>query len=73
MGLARRTLGRQADRGAGAASLSQRWMAPVRIQTREDGVIVDQIARSSERYLSQPPGPARNDRTILIEHPERED
>jgi hypothetical protein len=45
----------------------------VRIQIREDGVVVDQIALSSERYLSQPPGPARNDRTILIEHPERED
>lgn len=45
----------------------------VRIQTREDGVIVDQIALSSERYLNQPPGPAKNDKTILIQHPGRED
>jgi hypothetical protein len=44
----------------------------VRIQTREDGVIVDQITLSSERYLSRPPGPARNDKTILIEHPRRD-
>lgn len=41
----------------------------VRIQTREDGVSVDQIALSSGRYLNQPPGPARNDRTILKLHP----
>jgi hypothetical protein len=41
----------------------------VRIQTREDGVLVDQITLSSERYLSRPPGPAKNDRTILNMHP----
>lgn len=41
----------------------------VRIQTREDGVSVDQIALSSGRYLNQPPGPAKNDRTILNRHP----
>ena len=29
----------------------------VRIQTREDGVIVDQMVLSSGRYLNQPPGP----------------
>jgi hypothetical protein len=45
----------------------------VRIQTREDGVIVDQIALSSERYLNQPPGLAKDDKTILNQHPPRED
>jgi hypothetical protein len=45
----------------------------LRIQTREDGVIVDQIALSSEQYLNRPPGPAKNDKTILNQHPSRED
>ena len=35
------------------------------IQTREDGVSIDQVVLSAERYLTQPPGPAKNDRTIL--------
>jgi hypothetical protein len=35
------------------------------IQTREDGVSVDQVVLSSENYLSARPGLQRNDRTIL--------
>jgi hypothetical protein len=37
----------------------------VRIQTREDGVDIDQIILSPSKYLSAPPGPASNDSTIV--------
>ena len=37
----------------------------VRIQTREDGVSVDQIVLSSETYLTTRPGAVKNDTTIL--------
>ena len=37
----------------------------LRIQTREDGVSVDQIVLSSERYRSTRPGTVKNDATIL--------
>lgn len=37
----------------------------VRIQTREDGVQVDQIVLSPSRYLSTAPGPVMNDGTVL--------
>jgi hypothetical protein len=35
------------------------------IQTREDGVSVDQVVLSAEKYLAARPGLAKNDRTIL--------
>jgi len=35
------------------------------IQTREDGVSVDQIVLSAEKYLTTRPGAAKNDKTIL--------
>jgi hypothetical protein len=35
------------------------------IQTREDGVSVDQIVLSAEKYLARRPGAAKNDATIL--------
>lgn len=35
------------------------------IQTREDGVSIDQVVLSSERYLTTRPGAAKNDGTIL--------
>ena len=35
------------------------------IQTREDGVSVDQVVLSAEKYLTTRPGLAKNDRTIL--------
>jgi hypothetical protein len=35
------------------------------IQTREDGVSIDQIVLSAEKYLTTRPGLAKNDRTIL--------
>ena len=37
----------------------------IRIQTREDGVSIDQIVLSSETYLTRRPGTAKNDTTIL--------
>ena len=41
----------------------------LRVQTREDGVSIDQIVLSSERYLTAPPGPAKRDTTILQGNP----
>lgn len=35
------------------------------IQQREDGVSIDQIVLSSEKYLTTRPGAAKNDATIL--------
>jgi hypothetical protein len=37
----------------------------IRIQRREDGVSIDQIVLSSEKYLTARPGSAKNDATIL--------
>jgi hypothetical protein len=37
----------------------------IRIQQREDGVSIDQIVLSAEKYLTARPGLAKNDRTIL--------
>jgi hypothetical protein len=38
----------------------------IRIQIREDGVAVDQIVLSPQRYVDSPPGPPTNDSTIVI-------
>jgi hypothetical protein len=37
----------------------------VRVQTREDGVEIDQIVLSPQRYLATPPGGVRGDATIV--------
>jgi hypothetical protein len=37
----------------------------IRVQTREDGVSIDQIVLSSARFLTTAPGPLKNDTTIL--------
>jgi hypothetical protein len=39
----------------------------IRLQTREDGLTLDQIVLSAERFLTSAPGPARSDTTILDE------
>ena len=39
----------------------------LRIQRREDGLSIDQIVLSSERYLTARPGAAKNDTTIVPE------
>jgi hypothetical protein len=37
----------------------------LRVQGREDGIYIDQVVLSAERYLTTPPGAARADATIL--------
>jgi hypothetical protein len=37
----------------------------VRIQTREDGLAIDQIVLSPSRYLTKSPGSLKNDTTIV--------
>lgn len=37
----------------------------IRVQTREDGVSIDQIVLSSARFLTTAPGPLKNDTTLL--------
>jgi hypothetical protein len=37
----------------------------IRVQTREDGLSIDQIVLSPERYLSTAPGALKNDTVIL--------
>jgi hypothetical protein len=37
----------------------------IRLQTREDGVMIDQIVLSAEKYLTARPGAVKNDTTIL--------
>jgi hypothetical protein len=37
----------------------------IRIQTREDGVSIDQVVLSSNRFAATRPGAAKNDTTIL--------
>jgi len=37
----------------------------IRVQQREDGVSIDQIVLSAVKYLSSPPGAAKNDTTIV--------
>jgi len=38
----------------------------IRVQTREDGIAIDQIVLSPSLYLSAAPGQATNDATILL-------
>jgi hypothetical protein len=45
-----------------AASGTQR----LRIQTREDGLAIDQVVLSPSQYITRAPGAPRNDTTILI-------
>ncbi len=37
----------------------------IRVQTREDGVDIDQIVLSPATYFTVPPGPVKNDQTIV--------
>ncbi len=41
----------------------------LRVQAREDGISIDQIVLSAEKYLTNPPGAARADATILPKTP----
>jgi hypothetical protein len=59
------------DDGDGAGVLgplvyfAQSGLHTMRIQTREDGLSIDQIVLSARNYLNAAPGAARNDATIL--------
>lgn len=44
---------------------SQAGAQTIRIQTREDGLSIDQIVLSPSRYLTRSPGALKNDTTIL--------
>ena len=48
-------------------SFAQAGVHTIRVQTREDGVEIDQIVISASKYMSARPGPLRNDATILAE------
>ena len=37
----------------------------IRLQTREDGLSIDQVVLSAEKYLTSRPGAAKNDATVL--------
>jgi hypothetical protein len=37
----------------------------LRVQAREDGISIDQIVLSAEKYLTKAPGAVRSDATIL--------
>jgi hypothetical protein len=37
----------------------------LRIQQREDGVLIDQIVISAQRYLGRSPGAVINDNTVV--------
>lgn len=41
----------------------------LRLQVREDGLVIDQIVLSAVRYLSAAPGTTKNDTTILAKQP----
>jgi hypothetical protein len=41
----------------------------LRVQAREDGITIDQIVLSAEKYLTKAPGAIRNDTTILPKMP----
>ena len=49
----------------GSADTPDRRSASILIQTREDGVSIDQVVLSAEKYLTKRPGSAKNDATIL--------
>jgi hypothetical protein len=59
------------DNGYGAGVLgpairfARTGMHTLRVQTREDGLAIDQLVLSAGRYLFAPPGPLRRDTTIL--------
>jgi hypothetical protein len=53
----------EGDDGGGTVFFSRSGRQTIRIQTREDGISIDQILFSTTR--GQPPGPTKDDKTIL--------
>jgi hypothetical protein len=58
-----------ADQGWNGTGINIYFAAPgthtIRIQQREDGVMIDQIILSPSTYLASPPGAQNNDTTIV--------
>lgn len=50
---------------ATAVTFAESGTKTMRIQTREDGVEIDQVVLSPVRYMTTPPGASTNDTTIL--------
>jgi hypothetical protein len=50
---------------ADAITFEQTGLQTLRIQPREDGLTIDQIVLSPERYLSSSPGNLKDDTTIV--------
>ena len=53
------------DRNGTARLRFPKGFGRIRIQTREDGVSIDQVILSSNRFVTSRPGAAKNDTTIL--------
>jgi len=49
-----------------AAKTGRMWHR-IRVQTREDGVMIDQIVLSASKYKGTRPGSVKNDATILVQ------
>jgi PKD repeat protein len=49
----------------GIVTFTRTGTQTLRVQTREDGVRIDQVVISPDRYLSSAPGAAQNDRTWI--------
>jgi hypothetical protein len=55
------------DRHGVTIRFAEGGLQRVRVQTREDGVSIDQVVLSAETYRTTRPGTAKNDTTILLE------
>lgn len=55
------------NRNGGLLRFPRGGYVRILVQTREDGVSIDQIVLSAEKYLTRRPGLAKNDNTILPE------
>ena len=53
------------DRNGVTLRFPEGGLQRIQIQTREDGVSIDQVVLSAEKYLTARPGSAKNDTTIL--------
>jgi hypothetical protein len=53
------------NRNGGTIRFADGGWQRIRIQTREDGLSIDQIVLSAEKYKTSRPGTAKNDSTIL--------
>ena len=59
------------DNGFGAGVLGPEiyfaatGLQTIRVQRREDGIRIDQVLLSPARWLTEPPGPLKDDATIL--------